>query len=62
MHQFWKDLVATGIVKKTRKIGRAELFMLNKESPLVKKLIDIDFEISKMFVEKEIKGRAQVLA
>ena len=53
LHQFWNDLVKFGIVKKTRRIGRAELYVLNKESPLVQKLIDIDLEISKQLIEKE---------
>ena len=47
LHQFWKDIVRLGIVTKTRRIGRAELYKLNLNSPLVKKLIELDTAISK---------------
>ncbi|MBI3026493.1 hypothetical protein HYY70_00115 [Candidatus Woesearchaeota archaeon] len=35
LHGFWKDFVKLGIVAKTRRIGRAELYKLNISSPLV---------------------------
>ncbi len=54
LHQFWPELVKIGIVKKTRKIGRAELYKLNLESALVKKLIEIDMLVSKQLIQKEI--------
>lgn len=44
-----------GLVKKTRRIGRAQLYMLNKENPLVKKLTEIDFVVSKMMVKKDLR-------
>ena len=39
---------------KNRKIGRAELYKLNLNSPLVKKLIDLDMDISKKLMNEEI--------
>ena len=54
LHGFWKDLVKLGIVTKTRRIGRAELYKLNLSSPVVKKLIDLDKDISKRLVQEEI--------
>lgn len=48
-------LVKKGIVKKTRKLGKAWLYMLNKESDLTKLLIGIDMKISKFFVQKELE-------
>ena len=61
LHQFWNDLVRLGIVRKTRKIGRAELYKLDETNPLVKKLIEIDMEVSKLFVQKEM-GEETVVA
>ena len=55
LHQFWKDIVNLGIVTKTRRIGRAELYMLNLRSPLVKKLIDLDMSISKKLIKEKQK-------
>ncbi len=55
LHLFWKDIVKLGIVAKTRRIGRAELYKLNLNSPLVKKLIDLDTAISKKLIKQEIE-------
>ena len=54
LHGFWGNIVKLGIVLKTRKIGRAELYKLNLKSPLVKKLIDLDLDISKKLMNEEI--------
>src|SRR3989344_3870257 len=54
LHLFWKNLVTMEVVVKTRRIGRAELYKLNLNSPTVKKLIDLDRDISKKFIEKEL--------
>ena len=63
LHLFWKNLVAMEVVVKTRRIGRAELYKLNLNSSLVKRLIDLDKLISKKFIEKEvIKQKIKVVA
>ena len=56
-------LIEKKIIKKTRKLGKAWLYMLNKESDLTKLLIGIDMKISKFFVDKEIdKQRIKVVS
>ena len=55
LHLFWNELVRLGIVTKTRRIGRAELYRLNPTSPIVKKLIDIDMAISKKLMNEELQ-------
>ena len=62
IHQFWTDLVKLGIVIKTRRIGRAELYKLNLTSQLVKKLIDLDISISKKLMNKELGQELKVSA
>jgi hypothetical protein len=63
LHGFWSDIVKLGIVTKTRRIGRAELYKLNNKSPLVKKLIDLDMTISKKMMDEEMaKQRLTVTA
>ena len=54
LHGFWKEFVKLGIVTKTRRIGRAELYKLNLKSPVVKKLIDLDNDISKKLIQEEL--------
>ena len=58
LHQFWREIVALGLVRKTRRIGRAELYKLDTTNPLAKKLIEIDFLVSKMMVRKELERQA----
>lgn len=63
LHLFWKNLVAMEVVVKTRRIGRAELYKLNQNSSLVKKLIDLDRIISKKFIDQELsKQKLKVAA
>ena len=52
-YKYFKDLEDLGIVKPTRKIGRATLYRINKEHPLVKKLDEIINEVSLQIAEKE---------
>ncbi len=61
LHEFWPDFVKLGIVKKTRKIGRAELYKLNVENPLVKKLVEIDMLVSSEMINKELQEREIVV-
>ena len=48
-------LIKKGIVKKTRNLGKAQLYILNKESNLTKLLLEIDMKISDFFVKKELE-------
>ena len=54
LHQFWNDIVKLGIVVKTRKIGRAELYKLNSSNSIVKRLIELDNDVSKILIKQEI--------
>jgi DNA-binding transcriptional ArsR family regulator len=49
----FKDLEELGIVKISRKIGRAVLYKINTEHPLVKKLDEIINEVSLQIARKE---------
>ena len=51
-YKIWPDLVAFGILKKTRSYGKAQLFTLNRVNPVVKKLIALDWSLGKQAAEK----------
>jgi len=53
------ELIKRGVVKKTRKVGKSWLYVLNKENNLTKLLIQIDKKISNFFIEKEL-GRQRM--
>jgi len=56
---FWGKLVETKIVVPTRKIGKAQMYKLNTENPIVKQLIELDNTLMKKALEEaEEKAKA----
>ena len=54
-------LVEKGIIKKTRKLGKAWLYGLDRENALVELLQDIDIKISGFFAKKEVERQKLVV-
>lgn len=56
---FFNKLVKLGLVIKTRKVGKSDMYQLNKESPIVQSLLQIDkflmLQIIKKVDEEELK-------
>ena len=52
-YKYFPDLEKYGIVKISRKIGRAKLYKINLEHPLVKMLREYEKKISLQIAEKE---------
>jgi hypothetical protein len=48
----WERLLEKGIILRTRTIGNAKLFKLNKENLFVKKIIKLDLELTKIETNK----------
>ena len=55
LHDFWPDFVRLSLVKKTRQIGRAELYKLNTENPVVQKLVELDLFISQQLIMPQLE-------
>lgn len=55
IHSFWPKLMESGIVVKTRQIGRATLYKLNLGNPIAQELIRLDNKIIKYFSEQIAK-------
>ena len=55
-------LLKKKIIKKTRKVGKAQLFALNKESDITKLLIETDLKISDFFIKKELEKQKMKVA
>jgi DNA-binding transcriptional ArsR family regulator len=53
LYKNFKDLEELGIVEISRKIGRAVMYRINREHPLVKRLDEIVKEMSLQIAEKE---------
>ena len=47
LFKYWKKIEEFSVVKKTREIGKASLFVLNDENPIVQKLLILESELIK---------------
>ena len=50
--RIWAQLLEKNLIVQTRTIGNAKLFRLNKENPIVQKLIKVDWEITKLATDQ----------
>ncbi len=59
LNKIWPVLVKERIIKKTRELGNAKLYILNKSSPVVKKLIELDNTLIKQQVLGPLKVQSE---
>jgi DNA-binding transcriptional ArsR family regulator len=52
-YKYFKDLEYLGLVIPSRKIGRATLYKINLENPMVKLLIQYEMQLSLQIAERE---------
>jgi len=50
-----RELEELGVLRVSRKVGRAVMYRLNRESPVVKKLEELVYELSRQIAEEELK-------
>lgn len=62
IEKIWEKLIKTKIITKTRIVGRAEMYKLNKENPKVKALIELDLKISGVAAREEVEKVALKLS
>jgi len=48
----WPKLEALDLITATRTVGQAKMYKLNKQNPIIKKLMELDNEISEYFALK----------
>src|SRR3989344_4880538 len=57
---FFPNFIHSGIVYKTRRIGKSDYFKLNLDNPFVKNLIKLDWSLTKRNVLPEIEKEIRV--
>ncbi len=63
LFNYWDEVEKVGIVKPTRKFGNTTLFTLNNNSPIVKRLLDLEAELIRHSMSKAVeKKKVAVLA
>ncbi|MGQ9718494.1 MAG: winged helix-turn-helix domain-containing protein [Nitrososphaerales archaeon] len=60
LYKIWSNLERIGIVKTTRKIGKAKMYRLDTENEVVKKLIELDMALGKQAMEEAVKSEIKV--
>jgi len=61
LYKNFKDLEELGIVKVSRNIGRATMYRINMDHPLVKRLDEIVNEVSLQIAEQEMKKQTEAV-
>ncbi|MCX6676861.1 MAG: hypothetical protein NTU95_02810 [Methanothrix sp.] len=56
LFKVWPRLEALDLITATRTVGQAKMYRLNKKSPLVKKLMELDDVISEYFAMKHCRS------
>ncbi len=55
-YKYWEGLEKAGIVNVTRSFGKAKLYQLNQQNPVVKKLMEIEW----LLIEQSVPGKAKL--
>lgn len=58
-NKYFDDLEKQGIVKVSRKFGGTKLYQLNKDSPVVKAILELDNDLSQAYADKIEKGEKE---
>jgi len=62
LFRIWPIIEEYSLVKKIRHVGRATMYKLNTESPIVKALWELAFQIDKYDAAKTVKEEVKVTA
>lgn len=60
--KIWPKFVKKKFVTKTRKLGNSELYKINKNNPVIQKLIELDQFICKQEADEKTKKKVMVKA
>lgn len=62
LDKIWDELIDFEILKKIRVVGRATMYQLNKDSPIVKQLIKLDLAIMRWYAENRVEDEEVMIA
>ncbi|MDD5148016.1 MAG: hypothetical protein PHH08_00960 [Candidatus ainarchaeum sp.] len=62
LESFWNNLEETGVVTFTRKVGKAQMYKIDKKNSVVKQLIELDNKLMKNSMEKIEPEKVKALA
>ena len=56
LYKIWDGFIQLGLIRKTRRIGNAQLYELDNESPIVKKMEQFDFSLSELIARQRVEA------
>ena len=62
LKEIWKELVKRDIIVHTRNVGKAKMYKLNRENPLVEKFVDYYWGVVDIETEKILKEEIEIPA
>ena len=54
LYKMWENFIQLGLIKKTRRIGNAQLYELDDENPIVKKMEEFDFSLGHLIAQQRV--------
>ncbi len=51
MEMFWDRLIKSGMIERTRKVGKSDMYRINRKNPIVQKLFEIDKVLSDRYAD-----------
>ena len=56
LYKMWDRLIQLGLIRKTRRIGNAQLYELDNKNPIVKKMEEFDFSLSELIAQQRAEA------
>jgi len=60
LHGIWKILEKNQIVKRTRILGKSQMYRLNEDNPIVRKLVELDAKITEVYADRVAEEELKV--
>ena len=60
-YKVWRQLEKFKVVMPTRRYGKAQLFKLNEDNAVVRKLMILDFTLIKQFIPQQIEQKVGIV-
>ena len=61
LYKMWDNFIQLGLIKKTRRIGNAQLYELDDENPIVKKMVQFDFSLSELVAHQRAEASRETV-
>ena len=61
LYKMWDKFIQLGLIRKTRRIGNAQLYEMDHENPLVKKMEQFDFSLSELIAQQRANASRETV-